>query len=91
MPLDIVKLDRSIVRHIVSEKASRIIVRNVVTLLKQLDYIVLAEGVEDLKTVEILRNLGCDEVQGYFYARPMVAVDFAAWYDARNAALEKKP
>jgi EAL domain-containing protein (putative c-di-GMP-specific phosphodiesterase class I) len=41
-------------------------VRNVIRLLKQLDYIVLAEGVEDLKTVEILRNLGCDEVQGIF-------------------------
>lgn len=90
IPLDIIKLDRSIVSHIVSEKASRIIVRNVVRLLKELDYVVLAEGVEDLKTAEILRNLGCDEVQGYFYARPMVAVDFEAWYDARNAALEKK-
>ena len=45
MPLDIIKLDRSIVSHIVDEKASRIIVRNVIKLLKQLDYIVLAEGV----------------------------------------------
>lgn len=91
IPLDIIKLDRSIVSHIVSEKASRIIVHNVVRLLKQLDYVVLAEGVEDLKTAEILRSLDCDEVQGYFYARPMVSADFEAWYDARNAVLEKKP
>lgn len=91
MPLDIIKLDRSIVSHIVDEKASRIIVRNVIKLLKQLDYIVLAEGVEDRKTVEILRSLGCDEVQGYFYARPMVSADFAAWSRARNAATERNP
>lgn len=90
IPLDIIKLDRSIVRHIVHEKASRIIVHNVIRLLKQLDYVVLAEGVEDLETVEILRSLGCDEVQGYFFARPMVSVDFAAWYRARKADLGKK-
>ena len=90
IPLDIIKLDRSIVRHIVHEKASRIIVHNVIRLLKQLDYVVLAEGVEDLETVEILRSLGCDEVQGYFYARPMVSVDFAAWYRARKADLGKQ-
>lgn len=65
--------------------------RNVIKLLKQLDYIVLAEGVEDRKTVEILRSLGCDEVQGYFYARPMVSADFAAWSRARNAATERNP
>ncbi len=89
IPLDIIKLDRSIVSNIVSEKTSRIIVRNVIRLLKQLDYVVLAEGVEDVKTVDILRSLGCDEVQGYFYARPMVSVDFEAWYHSRNEALEK--
>ncbi|MEF3108925.1 EAL domain-containing protein [Raoultella sp. WB_B2P2-3] len=91
IPMDIIKLDRSIVSKIDRDKASRIIVRNVVRLLKQLDYVVLAEGVEDAKTVEILRGLGCDEVQGYFYARPMMSVAFEAWYHARNEALEKKP
>jgi len=49
---------------------------------------VLAEGVEDDKTVEILRELCCDEVQGYVYARPMVARDLEVWYDARN---ERRP
>lgn len=58
--------------------------RNVVRLLKQLDYVVLAEGVEDDKTVEILRAQGCDEVQGYVYARPMRAGDLDVWYRGRN-------
>lgn len=91
IPMDIIKLDRSIVSEIARDKPSLIIARNVVMLLKQLDYVVLAEGVEDAQTVEILRGLGCDEVQGYFYAKPMVSVAFEAWYRARNEALEKKP
>lgn len=84
IPMDIIKLDRSIVSKIASDKASRIIVRNVVRLLKQLDYVVLAEGVEDDQTVDILRGLGCDEVQGYVYARPMRAGDLEVWYHGRN-------
>ncbi|PKE29459.1 sensor domain-containing phosphodiesterase [Rahnella sp. AA] len=88
IPMDIIKLDRSIVSKIASDKASRIVVHNVVRLLKQLDYVVLAEGVEDDKTVEILRELCCDEVQGYVYARPMMARDLEVWYDARN---ERRP
>lgn len=87
LPLDIIKLDQSIVSKIDRDKASRIIVNNIVKLLKQLDYIVVAEGVEDVKTVEILRDLGCDEAQGYFYASPMIAFAFEAWYHARNEAL----
>ena len=84
IPMDIIKLDRSIVSNIASDKASRIIVRNVIRLLKQLDYVVLAEGVEDDQTVDILRGLGCDEVQGYVYARPLRPKDFEAWCHAKN-------
>lgn len=91
IPLDIIKLDRSIVGNIANETSSRIIVQNVIRLLKQLNYIVLAEGVEDATTVQILRDLGCDEVQGYFYARPMTPVAFEAWYQARNKIQGKIP
>ncbi|WP_447887097.1 sensor domain-containing phosphodiesterase [Serratia fonticola] len=84
IPMDIIKLDRSIVSKIGSDKTSRIIVRNVVRLLKQLDYVVLAEGVENDQTVKILRGLGCDEVQGYVFSRPLKPGDLETWYQARN-------
>ncbi len=87
IPMDIIKLDRSIVSKVAGDNASRIIVRNVITLLKQLDYIVLAEGVEDARTVDILRRLGCDEVQGYFFAKPMTPDAFESWYHGRDEAL----
>ncbi len=86
--MDIIKLDRSIVSRVAHDKASRIIVSNVITLLKQLDYIVLAEGVEEASTVDILRTLGCDEVQGYFFAKPMTADAFEAWYHGIDEALK---
>ena len=88
IPMDIIKLDRSIVSKVAGDNASRIIVRNVITLLKQLDYIVLAEGVEDARTVDILRRLGCDEVQGYFFAKPMTPDAFETWYHGRDEALK---
>ncbi|AVF38117.1 sensor domain-containing diguanylate cyclase [Rahnella sikkimica] len=80
IPIDIIKLDRSIVSNIARDKGSRIIVRNIVRLLKQLDYVVLAEGVEDDKTLKILRGLGCDEVQGYVYAKPLLPEALEVWY-----------
>ncbi len=67
IPLDIIKLDRSIVGNIANETSSRIIVQNVIRLLKQLNYISSGRRrKEDATTVQILRDLGCDEVQGVF-------------------------
>lgn len=88
IPMDIIKLDRSIVSKVSRDKASRVIVQNVIVLLKELEYIVLAEGVEDARTVDILRRLGCDEVQGYFFAKPMPPDAFEAWYHGRDEALK---
>ena len=88
IPMDTIKLDRSIVSKVAHDKASRIVVRNVIILLKQLDYTVLAEGVEEASTVDILRTLGCDEVQGYFFAKPMTPDVFETWYHGRDEALK---
>lgn len=83
IPMDTIKLDRSIVGTISTDHGSLVIVRNVIRLLKQLDYEVLAEGVENVETVNILRGLGCDEVQGYFYSKPLNPVVFEHWYRQR--------
>lgn len=91
IPMDIIKLDRSIVSNIARDRASLIIVRNIVRLLKQLDYVVLAEGVEDNETVEVLRGLGCDEVQGYVYAKPLEPEALEDWYHARQEGRAVNP
>lgn len=71
LPVDELKIDRSFVADIVLNKANRNIVKLIIDLAHAFDMEVVAEGVEDLKTVEILRGLGCDIVQGFYYARPM--------------------
>jgi EAL domain-containing protein (putative c-di-GMP-specific phosphodiesterase class I) len=68
----------------VSTQRTAAIVANTVDLARRLGTRVVAEGVEDEATLRTLRQLGCDETQGYLHARPMAADDFAAWLeDAR--------
>lgn len=84
MPLDVIKLDRSLVSGMAGDYATKVIVRNVITLLKELDYVVLAEGVEDEATVELLQALGCDQIQGYAYSKPLRAKKFEDWYRSKS-------
>ncbi|MCG8707770.1 EAL domain-containing protein [Brenneria sp. 4F2] len=71
IPLDVIKLDRSLISLITTDTGSRIIVRNIIVMLKELDYTVLAEGVEDEQTALMLKEFGCDEAQGYFFSKPV--------------------
>lgn len=86
IPMDVIKLDRSIITTLTTDLASQIIVSHVISMLKQLDYTVLAEGVEDSATFQSLRALGCDEVQGYYYSRPLTADKLEAWLKEYQAA-----
>lgn len=71
MPLDVIKLDRSLISELSSDTASRIIARSIIAMLKELDYTVVAEGVECPDAVTSLTEYGCDQAQGYFYSRPL--------------------
>ncbi|EOI3554460.1 EAL domain-containing protein [Cronobacter dublinensis] len=79
IPIDIIKLDRSLTSRIAQDRASQIIVRNVIQMLKELDYVVLAEGVEDAETARLLLEFGCDEAQGYYFSRPVNPEYIAQW------------
>lgn len=79
MPLDVIKLDRTLISEIASDTASRIIARSIILMLKELDYTVLAEGVEDVGTVETLTEYGCDQAQGFFYCRPLPEAELDKW------------
>ena len=73
LPVDEVKIDKSFVRALAVEGGADAIVRSVLDLARNLDLWVVAEGVEDGATAARLRSLGCDEAQGYHFARPMPA------------------
>lgn len=79
IPLDVIKLDKSLIDDLLKQPSRRIIVRNVIRMLKELGYRVLAEGVEDETTAKIISDYACDEAQGYYFACPKTAVELEAW------------
>lgn len=70
LPFDTLKLDKSLIDYIENFRGQQVI-RHTISLAHSLGMKVLAEGVEKAKQVEILRSLNCDEIQGFYYARPL--------------------
>ena len=70
LPFDTLKLDKSLIDYIENFRGQQVI-RHTISLAHSLGMKVLAEGVEKAKQVEILRSLSCDEIQGFYYARPL--------------------
>jgi len=83
MPLDELKIDKTFVLNMHDNTADVQIVRSVIDLAHNFELEAIAEGVEDAATLERLAGLGCDVIQGYYYARPMPLVDLMAWWAAQ--------
>jgi diguanylate cyclase (GGDEF)-like protein len=73
LPIDILKIDQSFVRDLGKDLGDNAIVAAVVNMARALALRVVAEGVETEEQLKILRDLGCDEHQGYLYSRPLPA------------------
>ena len=73
LAVDKLKIDQSFVRDMVHDAGSASIVRAVAQMARSMNLRTIAEGVEDPAVIESLRECGCDEAQGYHYARPMPA------------------
>lgn len=79
IPMDIIKLDRSLIAPLATDCGSQVVARHVITMLKELNYTVLAEGVEDEHTLLMLRGFGCDVIQGYFCSKPLPVEGVEQW------------
>ena len=77
-PFDVIKLDRKFMENMMVSDKGRLILEQVVTMADKLDLGLLAEGVETKEQTELLRSIGCDQVQGYYYAKPMPEEEFFA-------------
>jgi diguanylate cyclase (GGDEF)-like protein len=73
------KVDRSFVRNVVSDAHDVAIVRSTISLAHELGLEVVAEGIEDQPTWDLLATLGCDTAQGYLISRPLPAPEFNRW------------
>jgi diguanylate cyclase (GGDEF)-like protein len=79
LPVEEIKIDRSFVGQMTSEAGSAAIVRATIELGGSLGLEVVAEGVEDDRTWEALKRMGCSAAQGYFIGRPMPIGEFDGW------------
>lgn len=76
LPVNKLKIDQSFIRDIETDEGDAAIIRSIISLGHRLNLKVIAEGVETQEQLDFLRIRGCDEIQGYFYARPLAAEAF---------------
>ncbi len=81
IPFSEMKIDKSFVMRATSDKEALAIVKMTIMLGHELGMEVVAEGIEDQKTWNLLSELGCDIAQGYFIARPMPGTQLLEWHD----------
>lgn len=79
LPMHEIKIDRSFVGEMNQNKGDETIVRTTINMCHDLGYEVVAEGVENQETLEILQGMECDIIQGYHIAKPMERYDAVDW------------
>ncbi len=80
LPVEKLKIDQSFIRDMVANPDDQLIVKATIELAHTLELKVVAEGVETLATKDILREMNCDYVQGYYISRPIEAEQIPDWY-----------
>lgn len=75
-PFDVIKLDKKFMDNMMVSSKGRLLLEQVVLMASKLKLGLVAEGVETKEQVELLKNIGCDQVQGYYYAKPMPEDEF---------------
>ncbi len=76
LPVDMLKIDKNFFDPYNDTSRSRVVISNVLRLAQDLHIATVAEGIETLQQVEMLRDMGCDIVQGFYFSRPMPAEEF---------------
>ncbi len=79
LPVDMIKIDRSFVIEIVHRPEMRALVAAMIDMGHKLGLKLVAEGVDDEQQAQILREMGCDEIQGFLYCKPLDAQTFRDW------------
>ena len=86
LPARIVKIDQTFMRNLTQTSGSDfVLVETMIGLAHKLGYRVVAEGIETFEAATILTQLGCEEAQGFWFARPMEAEQFAVWLAERQS------
>ncbi|NTV90630.1 MAG: phosphodiesterase, partial [Clostridiales bacterium] len=81
LPIDILKIDRSFIMELEEKSGNFGITDNIIDIGHKMNFEVIAEGVETEEQLNILRQCGCDYIQGYYYARPMEEVKLEGYIE----------
>lgn len=84
LPIDTIKIDRSFVQDMLVNESDSVIVGSTINLAHNFSHTVVAEGVENLQTLNALSEKHCDQAQGYYIAKPMPADEFEYWLNEYN-------
>ncbi|RVU07881.1 GGDEF domain-containing protein [Novosphingobium umbonatum] len=88
LPMDRLKLDRSLLDAIVTDRRQQVVAVALIGLGRELGYEVVAEGVEDERQFALLKTAGCDYIQGYYLAKPLPEADLFARIAAIRADMQ---
>ena len=77
-PFSIAKIDRSLVKNLESNEKSRIMLKHLISMIKELGIECVAEGAETVEQVRLLQRFGCNIIQGYFYSKPVTLETFTS-------------
>ncbi len=79
LPIQSLKIDRSFIKDMLEEEENEVIVISMIDLAHNLGIKIVAEGVEDEATMHRLSKIGCDEIQGFFFAPPISGKEMESW------------
>lgn len=84
LPVSQLKIDKSFIDHIETDADDAVITETIISIARRFKLDVVAEGVENEGQMEILKKMGCNVVQGYFIAKPMLSNEFVNWMKNRK-------
>ena len=88
LPVDVIKIDRSLISKLTVDQRVPKIVRSLITMANGLNCAAVAEGIETLDEIAILKNIGCTEFQGYLFSKPLDARCAGAWLARVSTKIE---
>ena len=85
LPIETIKLDMTLVHGALESERKFIVLKSIITMLRRAGYSVVAEGIETEEQANILKGLGADRLQGYYYYRPMPENDILKLFEKKKA------
>jgi EAL domain-containing protein (putative c-di-GMP-specific phosphodiesterase class I) len=83
--MDELKFDRLFIKKGISIERDRLILGQMIKIAKSLGMKVVQEGVETFEELDMLKKLGCDVVQGYYYSKPLMLIDYLSFIEEHRA------